>query len=360
MKVLQVLAGAQEGGAETAFVDTCLALAKAGLLIEAVIRPHEARRARLSAAGIKVHVLPFGGTLDLWTPYRMRSIIHDFQPVIVQTWMSRASDKTPAWSSSLRAPRYALLARLGGYYNLKYYRHTDYFLANTPDIRQYLLDKGIPPEKVRHINNFADFDDGPGVVSRSDFDTPEDAPLLLALGRLHVNKAFDVLIKAVAQVPDAYLWIAGEGPERGALESLISSLKLRKRVKLLGWRDDRGPLFRTADICVFPSRFEAFGNVFAQAWAQKIPLITTDSTGPKQFVRDREDALLTPIDDVGAMAACIRRFIDDREFAQALAARGYQRFKEEFSREKTVQAYLDYYSCIEQHLSGGSLRAEQA
>lgn len=341
------MAGAPHGGAETAYVDTCLALAKAGVIVEAVIRPHPPRVQTLKDAGIRVHALPFGGAVDLWSSYRLRTIIRAFQPVVVQTWMSRATQKTPSWDSSSGIPRYAILARLGGYYNLKYYKHADFYLANTPDIRRYLLDNGVASDKVRHINNFADFADSPGTVNRSDFETPQNAPLLLALGRLHPSKAFDTLIQAVARVPEAYLWIAGEGPERSALEALIASLGLQKRVRLLGWRDDRGALFRTADICVFPSRYEAFGNVFAQAWAMKIPLITTDSTGPKQFVRHEEDALLVPIDDITVMADSIRRLIGEPHTARRLAERGYERFSKEFSSQQTIQAYLEYYSYIQ-------------
>lgn len=346
MRVLQVLAGAAQGGAETAFVDTCLALAGAGVEAEAVTRPHPARVAMLQQAGIRVHELPFGGAVDLWTPYRLRLLIKAFKPDIVQTWMSRAARKTPAWSPSMGIPRYALLARLGGYYDLKYYKGTDFYLANTPDIQKYLIDKGIPAERTRHINNFADFQDGAGAVSRAAFSTPADAPLLIALGRLHKSKAFDTLIQAVAQVPGVYLWIAGEGPERAALEGLIASLKIGDRVRLLGWREDRGPLFRAADICVFPSRFEPFGNVFAQAWAQKTPLITTDTVGPKQFVRDGEDALLVPVDDVSKLAEAIARLASDPALGKRLAACGYERFLAEFSREKTVAAYLAYYKDI--------------
>lgn len=353
MKVLQVLAGAAQGGAETAYVDTCLALSRVGVEVRCVIRPHKARELRLRESGLTVHVLPFGGAVDLWTPLRLRSLICGFSPDIVQTWMSRAAQKTPPWSRSMGIPRYALLARLGGYYNLKYYRNTDFFLANTPDIRQYLVDKGVPEGRARHINNFADFTDVPGEIDRQDFGVPQDAMLFVALGRLHKSKAFDTLIQAVSQVPGVYLWIAGEGPERGALEGLIASLGLAERVKLLGWRDDRGALFRAADVCVFPSRFEPFGNVFAQAWAQKTPLITTDTAGPKQFVRDGEDALLVPIDDVGRMAEAMRRLASDRALGRSLAAHGYARFEQEFSREKTMEAYLRYYSEICSYLKNG-------
>ncbi len=60
--------------------------------------------------------------------------------------------------------------------------------------------------------NFVDAEPRPP-VDRADYDTPEDAPLLLALGRLHWRKGFDVLLAALETIPGAYLWVAGEGPE---------------------------------------------------------------------------------------------------------------------------------------------------
>ncbi|MFN3826663.1 MAG: glycosyltransferase [Micavibrio sp.] len=343
MKILQVMAGAAQGGAETAFVDMCIALHEAGEDLEVVTRRNPAREARLKAAGLKIHVLPFGGFVDIFTTLRMRKIIRDFKPHIVQTWMSRAAQKTPAWAASEGIPRYLVVSRLGGYYKSSHFGQTDYYSTITPDIRRHLIDAGIPENKIRHINNFAELEAFSDPVDRSSLGTPADAPLLLALGRLHKAKAFDVLMQAVALIPEAYLWIAGEGPDREMLEAECARLGLNDRVKFLGWRDDRAALFATADICVFPSRYEPFGTVFVQAWAQHVPLVTTASDGPRQYVRDNEDGLMVPIDDVEALSAAIKRVIDDESLRQKLTEHGYKRYLEEFTKEKTLAAYLSYY-----------------
>lgn len=193
MKILQVMAGAQHGGAETAFVDMCLALHEAGETIEVVTRPNDGRVPALEKAGIKTHKLPFGGKIDVFTPWRMAKIIRAFQPDIVQTWMARAAAKTPAWKESTGAPRYQVVSRLGGYYSVKYFKNTDYFTTITPDIREYLIKQGIASERVLHINNFAETETAPVKLNRAEFGIPDDAMLLLGLGRLHESKAFDVL-----------------------------------------------------------------------------------------------------------------------------------------------------------------------
>lgn len=344
MKILQVMAGAPHGGAETAFVDMCLALADAGEQIEVATRANPLRVGQLEKAGLKVHELRFGGLADFTTTPQLKKIIRSFEPHIVLTWMSRAAQKTPAWQESDGIQRYLVVSRLGGYYKLKHFKNTDYFITITPDIGKYLVKNGTAPEKVAAINNFAETEQVMVPVRRADFNTPENAIVLLALGRLHEAKAFDTLMQALRQVEGAYLWIAGEGPQRQELEKLCAELGLDDRVRFLGWRDDRAALFQAADICVFSSRYEPFGTVFVQAWAQKKPLITTDADGPRQFVRDGDDGLMVPVDDVAALAAAIARLKDDPELAERLVLRGYQRYLDEFTREKTVQAYLSFFN----------------
>ena len=341
MRILQVMAGAEHGGAETAYVDMCVALRAAGADIAAVTRPHNpARLARLRAAGITVHELPFGGALDFTTTRRMKAIIRAFKPDIVQTWMSRAAQKTPNWTRNKGAPRYVTVARLGNYYGIKYFKGSDYFTTITPLIRDYLIRNGVAPDDVRHINNFAETEEGAQALPRA---MPDGATLLLGLGRLHEAKAFDTLMRAIADMPDIHLWIAGEGPDRAALETLRDELKLQGRVTFLGWRDDRAALLKTADMCVFSSRFEPFGTVFVQAWAQGTPLVTTDADGPRQFVRDNEDGLVVPVDDVAALGAAIRRMADNPTLRARLAAAGRERYKAEFTKAGTVAAYMAFY-----------------
>lgn len=351
MKILQVMAGAEHGGAETAFVDMCLALHEAGEILEVVTRVNDIRVKQLRQAGLTVHTLPFGGVIDIYTRWAMARIIKKFQPDIVQTWMSRAASHTPAHSEFKNAPPYAVVSRLGGYYKIKYFRSADYFTTITPGIREYLIENGVAPERVRHINNFAEVEAVVTPVTRAEFETPEDAPLLLALGRLHTSKAFDTLIHAVAELPGYHLWIAGDGPDREALERLIRKLGVEHRVKLLGWREDRAALFAACDICVFPSRYEPFGTVFVQAWAQRKPLIASDADGPAQFVQNGEDGLLFPIDDVEILKKCIKRLNDNADLASRLVENGYESYLNGFTKAKTVQEYLNFYHEIRQEIA---------
>ena len=346
MRILQVMAGNSHGGAETAFVDTCIAMHQAGHDIEIVSRPNDVRIKAIEAAGIPVHLLPFGGKIDIFTPWKMKKIIRHFKPDIIQTWMARGSDKTPAWNASMGIPRYHVVARLGGYYKMKYFKSCDYFITITPDIKTYLEKQGVPAQNVRVIHNFAETETVKTPINRANYGTPEDATLLLGLGRLHPAKAFDTLIKACAEMPDVHCWIAGEGPQRQELEALIQSLNVQDRVKLLGWRTDRAALLQAADICTFCSRFEPFGTVFVQAWAQETPVIVTKADGPRQFVRNGHDALLIEIDDIPALKEAVEKIRENKQLAAQLITNGRKRYEEEFTKEKTCAAYENYYTYI--------------
>ena len=111
-------------------------------------------------------------------------------------------------------------------------------------------------------------------------------------------------------MPGAYLWLAGEGPEREALEKLAAKLGLADRVRLLGWQDDPSPFFAAADVYVVPSRHEPLGSVLLEGWMYRVPMVAAASQGPRWLLRDGENGLLVPIDEASAMAEAIQRLID--------------------------------------------------
>lgn len=351
MKILQVMAGGAHGGAETAFVDMCIAMHQSDYLggheVAVVTRANPIRVPRLRDAGLRVHTLPFGGKVDLYTPFAMAHIIKQFKPDIVQTWMSRAAQKTPNWQNVKTAHRYYNFARLGGYYKMSHFKNMDYFVSITPDLKRHIVETGnISPDKVRHINNFAETETHVTPVMREDLDTPENATVILTLARLHQSKALDVAIRSLKDLPDVYLWLAGEGPLHQELKNLAQEENVAQRVRFLGWRSDRAALLQAADICAFISRIEPFGTVFAQSWANETAVIVSDADGPRQFCRDGEDCLMVPRDDVGAFVTAVKKLQQDKALGQKLVANGLQRYHAEFTKAQSVQAYLDYYQSV--------------
>ncbi len=343
MRIMQVMAGAEFGGAEAFFTRLVTGLAAHGLEQNVLIRPNKAREDTLKKAGIEPVLLKFGGRFDFLTPIAIRNQLRDFHPNLVLTWMSRATIKMPR--KKLADVSYTHVARLGGYYDLKYYQHCDHLIGNTQDIVDYLVKEGWPKERAHYLPNFV-ADDVRKPVSRKELHVPDGAKLVMALGRLHENKAFDTLIQALSFLPNIYLCIAGEGPEREALEAIALKEGVRPRIRFLGWREDAGALLAASDIFVCPSRHEPLGNVVIEAWAQSCPVVAASSQGPVQLIKDGENGLLVPIDEPEAMAIAIKRVLDDNELSKSLGSRGRASYEDGFTEASVIKRYLDFFQQV--------------
>ena len=337
-RVMQVMAGARHGGAEAFFERLVPALHRAGMAQQAVIRRDPARAGRLRAAGLAPIELPFGGLLDMTTRRALDRAAAAFQPDIMLAWMNRAA-------RFARPGRHVLAGRLGGYYDLKYYHRCDHLIGNTRDIRDYLIRQGWPEARAWYLPNFVDADPAPA-LDRQSLDTPAYAPLLLALGRLHANKGFDVLLAALANLPDAWLWIAGEGPLGTTLQRTAQRYGVADRVRFLGWRDDIAALFATADVFVCPSRHEPLGNVIIEAWAHKCPVVAAAALGPDVLITHGESGLLAPVDDADALANEIREVLAKPALAADLCQGGYAAYAAEFTETTVVAGYLEFFETV--------------
>jgi glycosyltransferase involved in cell wall biosynthesis len=343
MRLMQAMAGRRPGGAEAFFVRLARALGETELDQRLLVRRGAACTSDLRAHGIQPAELPFGGALDLRTAAHFRRAVADFDPDVILTWMNRASRFCPR--APVEGHRFVHIARLGGYYDLKYYRRCDHLVANTHDIVEYVCRHGWARTRAHYLPNFVDA--GPAApVPRGSLDTPSDAPLLLALGRLHPNKGFDVLIHALVQLPGVVLWLAGTGPLAAALESLAARRGVGARVRFLGWRRDTAALLAAADVLVCPSRHEPLGNVVIEAWAHRTPVVAAAAKGPAALLRDGENGLLVPVEDADALAAAIARMMAAPELAARLAAAGRSAFEAAFSEAVVVPRYLAFFDSL--------------
>jgi len=338
MKMVQLMAGASHGGAEAFFSRLVTALHVDGVAQTAIIRKDSIRAEALQKRGVETHQLAYGGMLDLCTPIQIKKLVSLKKPDIVMSWMNRASRIIPVgqWQS---------VGRLGGYYNLKYYKNCNYLICNTPDICDYVIKQGWPAKNAHVISNFVN-EINASPVQRKVFNTPASVPLIFTAGRLHENKGFDVLIKAIARLDDVCLWVAGEGPLKEDLDKLVADLNLGARVRFLGWREDINALLSSADLFVCPSRHEPLGNVILEAWAQNTPIIATAAQGPKKLIVEGENGLLVPIDDHSLLAEKISSLIQNKNLRQNIIANGNRKYQEKFSQKIIVEEYKRYFNFI--------------
>lgn len=330
MTLLHLVGSSGDGGAETYFLSLVEALRREGISQSAALRAHAARERALAMMGVPTTVLPFA-RFDFSTRAAIAAYAERAGARVLLAWMSRAASKMPhgPWKR---------VGRLGGYYNLRFFRNCDLLVANTTGIRDYILAKGWAPERVVHIGNFAEADHH-SALPRSACDTPPDVPLLLSMGRLHWEKAHDVTLQALTQIPGAWLWLAGSGPLEAKLKRAAKALGVLDRVRFLGWREDAGALYRAADLCVFPSRREPLGNVIIQAWTYGLPVIAARAIGPSGLIHDGQDGLLVPTDDSDALAAAIRRLLRDDALRNRLREVGLRRSATEFSKASVVRQW---------------------
>jgi GalNAc-alpha-(1->4)-GalNAc-alpha-(1->3)-diNAcBac-PP-undecaprenol alpha-1,4-N-acetyl-D-galactosaminyltransferase len=169
---------------------------------------------------------------------------------------------------------------------------------------------------------------------------------IVAVGRLTSQKGFDLLIEAFSRIAEAHpnwsLKILGEGPERAALDKLIASKLLTRRVILAGWENDPTAVLRQSEVFVLSSRFEGFPNALLEAMACGLASISFNcESGPAEIIRDGIDGLLIAPEDDAALAAAMERLIADEPLRRRLgseAARVVERFGVEqyFARWEAV------------------------
>ncbi|KAA2214301.1 glycosyltransferase [Teichococcus oryzae] len=332
MRIAQIMAGATMGGAEGFYERLTLALHRAGDTVLPAIRRDSARAARLLAGGVEPLQLPFGGPLDLLTRPRLRWALHRFRPDVAVAWMNRGAAKAP------RGP-WPLVGRLGGYYDLKYYRHCNHLVGNTRDLAAWIAAQGWPAERTHYLPNFVD--DMAGATPAA-LELPSGMPVLLALGRLHRHKGFDTLLRALPSLPGTVLLLAGEGPERAALEALAAELGIAGRVRFLGWRQDAAALLAACDIFVCSSRHEPLGNMVIEAWSARRPVVAADAQGPSELIRDGETGMLVPRDRPESLATAIAALLDNPARRAALAEAGRAAYAAEFAEAPVLARWRGF------------------
>jgi glycosyltransferase involved in cell wall biosynthesis len=147
-------------------------------------------------------------------------------------------------------------------------------------------------------------------------------PLVVAIGRLHPQKGYDVLLDAAARwsarTPAPLVAIAGDGPLQEEMAGRITREGLP--VRLLGRRDDVADLLGAADLCVLPSRWEGSPFTAQEALRAGTPLVSTRAGGLPELVGTGAD--LVPVGDAGALADAVARVLDDPAHAARLAEAG--------------------------------------
>lgn len=339
---LQVIASPRMGGAEMTFLRQVQGLRRAGHPVVAAVR-RDSALVRALHGEPPLRELPMANYLDLRSALAIRALLREHRCAVVQSWMSRAT-----WLT--RAPRGCVhVSRLGGYYHARYFRHAHGWVTVTKGLRDWMLGKGFPADRVEYIRNFIPpLPAGtPPPFTRAQLGIPEDALLIVSMGRFIEKKGYQDLLPAFtalgaqAQGRPLHLLLMGRGPQQKELEALAADAA--GRVHFPGWVDQPVAALPLADVFVCPSREEAHGNVMLEAWSQGLPVLSTRTDGGRELIVDGDNGLLCDVADSAGMAAALRRLIVSSGLREQLAGRGRETQRSRHDESASLQAYLAFY-----------------
>ena len=180
---------------------------------------------------------------------------------------------------------------------------------------------------------------------------------VLAVGRLSYFKGFDVLLRALAHVPDASLLLIGDGECRQSLQQLANELGIGARVRFAGRIDMDAAgeaaivaAYASADIFCLPSteRAESFGLVLLEAMRARLPVIASaiPGSGVGFVVQDGQTGLMVAPGDARALAAALHRLAADPAERDRFGNAGAERWREHFTLDRITDQVLRLYESI--------------
>jgi glycosyltransferase involved in cell wall biosynthesis len=193
---------------------------------------------------------------------------------------------------------------------------------------------------IRTIHN------GVGPHVHRDPPEPGHSPVIGTVGRLVEQKGHEILIEALERLPGVDAVVVGDGPLRSGLEQLAREAGVGDRFRLVGWSDDARGYLSGFDVFVLPSRFEGLPLVVLEAMLAGVPVVASDVGSVSEAIEHERSGLLVPPGDPVALAATVRRLLDDRELALELAASAKAVAAESFTAEAMAAKYDRLYQEI--------------
>jgi glycosyltransferase involved in cell wall biosynthesis len=205
-----------------------------------------------------------------------------------------------------------------------------------------VIPTGIEPES---------FVPGDRTAFRSNYNIPQDRPVLLFVGRVAHEKNIDFLLKVVDSVRkdigDVLFVIAGEGPAREHLQQEVKDLGLSANVMFIGYLDRHTELnscYRSADIFIFASRTETQGLVLLEAMAQGVPVVSTAELGTRDVLRDGLGVWIAK-EELADFSGKVVKMLNDAAARKGLEASGRD-YAHSWSASKQAERMLGFYHAV--------------
>ena len=359
MRIVQLLTQ-DRGGPVDHVLDLAPALVRRGHDV-CVIGPDELAERVHACPGVEWRACAIPSFRDLGATRRLAGILRDWRPDLVHCQDRRAGLVGRVLSLRLRLPSvYTLhgapdgLAHLvSGNRRVGEQRRRDRLMYL---VAERLLTKlarsrvivasaalagyaqqhvGIPADSIDVVPNGINLDRFPP----GDKTGPADAVWLGLMGPV---KRLDVLLAAVADVPELRLTLVGDGPLRSDITAQVTAKGLADRVHLCGFQSDAAAWLAPASVAVLTSDAENCPLFLLQAMSSACAVVATSVGGVPELVRHGEEGLLVPAGDVAGLAAALDRLHQDPELARRMglaARRRAQGYGVDAMTDRTLQAY---------------------
>ncbi len=211
-------------------------------------------------------------------------------------------------------------------------------------LKDGLIDLGVEADRVRVLRNGVDlrrFSPGDGADLRAELAL--QGTVLLSVGHLIPRKAHDLVIRALADLPEASLVVVGSGPLEKSLRKLATRLGIASRVYFRGAVPPEAmpAYYRAADVLVLASEREGWANVLLEAMACGTPVVASNIWGTPEVVAAPEAGLLLPSRSPEAIAATVAKLL-----AAPPARAATRRYAERFSWEETTAGQIELFRAI--------------
>jgi sugar transferase (PEP-CTERM/EpsH1 system associated) len=223
-------------------------------------------------------------------------------------------------------------------------RFIDVYVVVSKDLYSWVKnDIRIKTKQIKIVQNGVDLNNYTERLST------KNAFTFCTVGRLDEIKNQTLMIKAYGQAIDVFpklgetkLQIAGDGPMRDVLKSLVTNLELENNIELLGYREDIANILSQADAFVLSSNYEAMPMTILEAMASHVPVVTTNVGGISHFISEQEATFVEP----GNEQLLAEKFIDlyqHPENYQAKINHAYQLVSDKYSLQSMCKTYMDIY-----------------
>lgn len=357
--ILHLIPTLEGGGAERQLSMLAPELSRRGASVHVGTRRRGVYATPLLVPGISMHSLGDHRGLNPRLLGTIHSLLRAIQPDIVQTWLPQMDIlggiacrwRGIPWILSERVSERAF-RESGALFGIRRFlgRRACAVVANSDAGAGYwraLAPVSTPVAVVRNAVDVSAVRCAPPV---QDATTGAAQRLILVVGRLHRQKAMEIVLQALPRVsrsPEFRVLILGDGPQRPWLEGMIRDFGLADRVAMLPYKPDWWGLLKAASALVSVSRYEGHPNVVLETMAAGCPLIVSDIPEHREFLNETS-ALLVPPEDPPALAQAINCVLRDGQAARRRADIAGERLS-----ELSVAAVTDAYEAVYQQVLQG-------